>query len=133
MTYRIVNPNSLEAPSGWNHGMLAPEDGRLLFVAGQTARDDSGRISSTTVAGQWERALERVVAVVREAGGTTEDIGRLTIFVTDRAEYRANRDAIGEAYRRVMGRHFPAMALVEVVGLLDDEARVEIQATAVLP
>lgn len=133
MTYRIVNPDSLEAPSGWNHGMLAPEDGRLLFVAGQTARDDSGRISATTVAGQWERALERVVAVVREAGGTAEDIGRLTIFVTDRAEYRANRDAIGEAYRRVMGRHFPAMALVEVAGLLDDEARVEIQATAVLP
>lgn len=133
MTYRVVNPDSLEAPSGWNHGMLAPEDGRLLFVAGQTARDDSGRISAATVAGQWERALERVVAVVREAGGTAEDIGRLTIFVTDRAEYRANREAIGEAYRHVMGRHFPAMALVEVAGLLDDEACVEIQATAVLP
>ena len=133
MTFRIVNPDELEAPSGWNHGMLAPEDGHLLFVAGQTARDDAGRISAATVAGQWERALERVVAVVREAGGRAEDIGRLTIYVTDREEYRANRDAIGEAYRRVLGRHFPAMALVEVAGLLDDDARVEIQATAVVP
>lgn len=132
MTYQIINPESLGAPRGWNHGMLAPRDGRVLFVAGQTARDGSG-VVPRGVAEQWEVALQRVVTVVRAAGGTPADIGRLTIYVTDLTAYRANLGAIGEAYRRVMGKHFPAMALVEVKSLVDPDAVVEIEATAVIP
>lgn len=132
MTYEILNPESLGAPRGWNHGMLAPSGGRLLFIAGQTASDGSGEVKLPDVADQWERALENAVAVVREAGGSPEDIGQLTIFVTDREEYLGNLRPIGAAYRRVMGRHFPAMALVEVAGLVDDGAKVEVQGMAVI-
>ena len=133
MRFEIINPETLGAPKGWNHGMLAPAGGRLLFVAGQTARDREGNVSSPVMADQWERALGNVVEVVRSAGGGPEDIGRLMVYVTDREEYLANLGPIGAAYRRVMGRHFPAVALVEVAGLVDPGATVEIEATAVLP
>lgn len=133
MRLRPINPDTLGAPHGYSHGTLAPAEGRLLFVAGQTAREPSGRIVAGGVADQWKQALENVLAVVRAAGGGPEDIGRLTIYVTDLAEYRANLGPIGEAYRSVMGRHYPAMALVEVAGLVDDGATVEIEATAVIP
>lgn len=132
MTYEILNPESLGAPRGWNHGMLAPRGGRLLFIAGQTASDGSGEVNLPDVADQWQRALENAVAVVREAGGSPEDIGQLTIFVTDREEYLENLKPVGAAYRRVMGRHFPAMALVEVAGLVEDGAKVEIQGMALI-
>lgn len=133
VTFRVIDPGTLGPPKGWNHGMLAEGGGRILFVAGQTAREEGGGITSSEVAEQWERALRNVMEVVRAAGGRPEHVGRLTIYVTNRAEYLANRKPIGEAYRRVMGRHFPAIALVEVSGLVDEGARVEIEATAVLP
>jgi enamine deaminase RidA (YjgF/YER057c/UK114 family) len=82
---------------------------------------------------QWSRALAKVLAVVREAGGSPEDIGRLTIYVTDLQAYRANLKPLGEAYRELMGSHYPAMALVEVKGLVDAGAVIEIEATAVVP
>jgi enamine deaminase RidA (YjgF/YER057c/UK114 family) len=133
MTFQIINPESLGAPRGWNHGLLAPAMGRLLFVAGQTASDASGKVTAKGFVEQWARALEKVLAVVREAGGSAEDVGRLTIYVTDLAAYFSNLKPLGEAYRKLMGRHYPAMALVEVSGLVDTGAVVEIEATAVVP
>ncbi len=133
MTFQIINPESLGAPRGWNNGMVAPAGGRLLFVAGQTARDASGKITASGIVEQFAKALENVTTVVREAGGEPEHIGRLTLYVTDLSAYLANLKAIGEAYRRLMGRHYPAMALLEVKGLADEGAVIEIEATAVLP
>jgi enamine deaminase RidA (YjgF/YER057c/UK114 family) len=131
--YQIINPASLGAPRGWNNGMLAPAGGRVLFVAGQTARDATGKVPPLGFVEQFGRALENVLAVVREAGGGPEQVGRLTIYVTDLNAYRTNLKPLGEAYRRLMGRHYPAMALVAVTGLVDERALVEIEATAVVP
>ena len=127
MSFDIINPSPLGQPSGWNNGMLGPAGGRVLFVAGQTAAGAAGIVE------QWERALERVVTVVRAAGGAPEDIGRMTVYVTDRAAYLVARRALGEVHRRHMGKHYPAMALVEVKALVDEGALVEIEATAVIP
>jgi enamine deaminase RidA (YjgF/YER057c/UK114 family) len=127
VSFDIINPSPLGQPSGWNHGMLGPAGGRVLFVAGQSAAGAGGIVE------QWERALERVVTVVRAAGGSPEDIGRMTVYVTDRAAYLAARRDLGEVHRRHMGRHYPAMALVEVKALVDEGALVEIEATAVIP
>jgi 3-hydroxybutyrate dehydrogenase len=130
--YAIVNPAELGAPRGWNNGMLATAGGRTLFIAGQTARDGSGHVAAADFVAQFDRALGNVLAVLREAGGEPRDIGRFTIYVTDMERYRASRKPLGEVYRRRMGTHFPAMALVEVKSLVDPEAVVEIEATAVL-
>jgi enamine deaminase RidA (YjgF/YER057c/UK114 family) len=113
--------------------MLAPPGGRVLFVAGQTATDQSGTITTREFVGQVACALENILTVVREAGGRPEHIGRITFYVTDIEAYRASLKPLGKAYRGIMGRHYPAMALVEVKGLVDPEALVEIEATAVLP
>jgi NAD(P)-dependent dehydrogenase (short-subunit alcohol dehydrogenase family) len=128
----IINPTELGAPRGWSNGILAPAGGRMLFIAGQTARDGSGQVPAADFVSQFDRALGSVLAVVRQAGGTPEDIGRFTIYVTDMAQYRASLKPLGEVYRRLMGTHYPAMALVEVTSLVDAQAMVEIEATAVL-
>jgi len=133
MTYRIINPESLGRPSGWNHGMLAPAEGRLLFVAGQTAREPSGEVTLTGFVEQFERALQGALTVVGEAGGGPEHIGRLNIYVTDLEAYLSSRKELGVVYRRLMGKHYPAMVLLEVKGLADEGALVEIEATAVVP
>lgn len=125
MAFEIINPESLGRPSGWNHGMLGPKGGRMLFVSGQIT--PVGDFVS-----QWDGALGRVLAVVIAAGGTAENIGRMTIYVTDRAAYLANRTPLGEVHRKHMGHHYPAMALVEVKGLVDSHALVEIEAVAIL-
>jgi NAD(P)-dependent dehydrogenase (short-subunit alcohol dehydrogenase family) len=130
--FAIVNPEELGAPRGWNNGMLAPAGGRVLFIAGQTARDRSGEVAAADFVTQFDRALGNVLAVLREAGGRVEDLGRLTIYVTDVVQYRASLKPLGAAYRRLMGTHYPAMALVEVAGLVDPRALVEIEATAVV-
>ena len=133
VTLQPIDPQTLGAPRGYSHGMLARAGGRLLFVAGQTARDGEGNLHGGSQAEEWEQSLRNVAEVVRAAGGGIRDIGRLTIYVTDRADYLANLTSIGRAYRRVMGDHYPAMALVEVKGLVDEGATVEIEATAVIP
>lgn len=132
MTLRPVNPESLGPPRGFSHGMEAPAGGKLLFVAGQTAADADGRVEESGVVEQFTRALEKVLVVVRAAGGGPADVGRLTIYVTDLEAYLAARKELGPAYRALMGRHYPAMALVEVRGLVDQGALVEIEATAVV-
>lgn len=133
MSFEIINPESLGAPSGWTNGVLAPAGGRVLFVAGQSARDPDGRIVEGGIAAQWARALDNVLAVVRAAGGVPRDVARMTVFVADRHAYMAARRQLGEVWRERFGRWYPAMALVEVSGLIDEGAVVEIEATAVLP
>lgn len=132
MLFEIINPESLGAPKGWNNGLLAPAGGRILFVAGQTARDADGRIVPGDFVAQFERALLNVLEVVRAAGGGPESVGRMTVFVTDRDTYLGSLKELGEVWRRHMGRHYPAMALVEVSALVDEGAVVEIEATAVV-
>jgi enamine deaminase RidA (YjgF/YER057c/UK114 family) len=131
--YQIINPPSLGTPRGWNNGMLCISGGRVLFVAGQTARDASGRVPPLGFVPQFGKALDNVLTVVREAGGRPEHIGRFTIYVTDLAAYRGSLEPLGDIYRQAMGRHYPAMALVQVAGLVDPHALVEIEATAVIP
>lgn len=133
MTLEAVNPESLGKPRGYSNGMLAPAGGRLLFVAGQIAWDErQQRLVGDDFAAQFGRALANVAAVVRAAGGAPSDIARLGVYVTDKREYLDARKAVGEAYRQVMGRHFPAMALVEVKALVEPGAKVEIEAVAVI-
>ncbi len=132
MSYQIVNPADLGAPRGWNNGMLAPAGGRVLFVAGQAAAASDGRVPEASFVEQWDRALDRILQVVREAGGAPESIGRFTIYVTDMAAYRSSLKELGAVYRARMGRHYPAMALVAVAALVDPNAMVEIEATAVI-
>ena len=132
MTYEHINPDELGAPRGWTNGMLAPADGRVLFVAGQDAAEVGGEVATDDFVEQFDLVLGKVLTIVRAAGGGPEDVGRMTIFVTELDEYRSGRREIGERYRAHMGKHFPAMALVEVRGLLDPGAKVEIEATAVI-
>jgi enamine deaminase RidA (YjgF/YER057c/UK114 family) len=125
-----VNPSSLVAPRGYSHGMKG--SGEVLFVAGQVGWDRDGRMVPGDFVAQFAQALQNVLAVVAAAGGGPASVARMTLYVTDKREYRARLREVGEAYRRLMGKHFPAMALVEVRGLLEDEARIEIEAVALL-
>jgi enamine deaminase RidA (YjgF/YER057c/UK114 family) len=129
---KVINPQSLGRPSGYSNGLLTPPGVRVLFVAGQIGWDENQRIVSEDFAAQFDRALRNVLAVVVEAGGAPGSIGRMTVYVTDKREYAARRAEVGAAWRELMGRHYPAMTLVEVSGLLEDGAKVEIEATAVL-
>jgi enamine deaminase RidA (YjgF/YER057c/UK114 family) len=131
--FAVVNPPELGAPRGFAHGLIAPAGGRLLFVAGQIAADDAGHIASQEFAQQFDRSLARVLAVVRAAGGQPEHVVRMTVYVTSMDRYRESRPTLRDVWRRHMGSHYPAMALVEVVALVDKDATVEIDATAVLP
>jgi enamine deaminase RidA (YjgF/YER057c/UK114 family) len=132
MSFKIINPESLGSPHGYSNGVLTETNGRLLFIAGQVAWDRQQQIVSTDLVEQFDRALANVITVIDEAGGRPEQIARLVIYVTDKNEYRLHTKEIGERYRARMGKHFPAMVLVEVAGLLEDRARVEIEAVAVL-
>src|SRR6266536_1034210 len=123
MTLTAINPESLAPARGYSHGMRG--SGELLFVAGQVGWTREGRIVSPDFLTQFQRALENVLDVVWAAGGRPTDIARMVVYVTDKAEYAARTREIGEVWRARMGRHYPAMALVEVKALLEDEAKVE--------
>ena len=131
--FTLVNPPSLGRPRGFSHGLLAPPGGQLLFVAGQTAADEHGQIRERGFTAQFETALRKTLAVVEAAGGQREHVGRITIYVTDLEAYLASRRALGDVWSKHMGRHYPAMALVQVTRLVDVDAAVEIEATAMLP
>lgn len=133
MTFTVINPESLGAPSGYSNGLLAEPGGRLLFIAGQIAWNESHEIVSNDFVEQFDTALRNVIAVVNEAGGNPSDVARLIIYVADKNEYRERTREVGERYRKHMGKHFPAMVLVQVADLLDDAAKVEIEGIAVLP
>ena len=126
-----INPDSLPVPSGYSHGVSVPA-GQLLFIAGQIAVDKDNQIVSDDIVEQFDRALANVMVVLDAAGGKPEHVTRIVIYVTNKIEYRERRREIGQVYRRHMGKHFPAMVLVQVVALLEDTAKVEIEATAVL-
>ena len=132
MSFKHINPESLGAPRGYTNGLLAPPGNGLLFIAGQVGWNEQQQLVSSDFVDQFQQALANVVTVVNEAGASPERIARLVIYVTDIEEYRRRTSEVGERYRTLMGRHFPAMVLVEVKGLLDPEALVEIEGIAVL-
>jgi enamine deaminase RidA (YjgF/YER057c/UK114 family) len=127
----ILQPQGWPRPKGYSNGMMA--QGRQIFVAGQVGWDSEGRFASPNLAGQVKKALENILAVLAEADGKPEHIVRLTWYVTSRDEYHAGLPEIGAAYRQVLGKHFPTMSVVQVVALMEKEAKVEIEATAVVP
>lgn len=132
MTFKLINPESLGAPRGYSNGVLTDAGGRLLFVAGQIGWDEKQAIVSEDFVAQFDRALANVLAVVTAASGSPEQVARLVVYVTNKTEYAARREEVGKVYRAQLGKHFPAMVLVEVKSLLDDKAKVEIEAVAVL-
>ena len=132
MSFEFINPQCLGSPRGYANGVLTDAGGRLLFIAGQIAWDEQQQIVSDDLVAQFDRALANVIEVVTEAGGRPEQIARLVLYVTSRNEYRSRMKEIGDRYRARLGKHFPAMVLVEVASLLDDRAQIEIEGTAVL-
>jgi enamine deaminase RidA (YjgF/YER057c/UK114 family) len=127
----LLHPEHWSAAKGFSHGVAA--EGRQVFVAGQIGWNARQEIISDDFTAQVERALRNVVEVLAEAGARPEHLVRLTWYITDKQEYLARAREIGRVYREVIGRHFPAMTLVQVAALLEDRAKVEIEATAVVP
>lgn len=127
-----INPKSLGRPRGYSNGQLTSQGSRLLFVAGQIGWDEEQRLVSDDFVEQFDRALRNVLEVVREAGGAPTGLARLVVYVTDKREYQTRTVELGERWRALMGRHYPAMALVEVKALLEDGAKVEIEGIAAL-
>lgn len=132
MSFKTINPKSLGRPRGYSNGLLTMPDARLLFIAGQIGWDEEQRLVGEDFVEQFDRALRNLLAVVSEAGGAAGGVARLVVYVTDKREYAARTAEIGERWRALMGRHFPAMTLVEVKSLLEDGAKVEIEGIAVL-
>lgn len=130
MKLDAINPDSLARPRGYNHGMKGHGD--LVFVAGQVGWDREGRMVSDDFVDQFAQALDNVLDVVWAAGGSPESVARMVVYVTDKREYVQRSRQVGEAWRKRLGKHFPAMALVEVKGLLEDRAKVEIEAVAIV-
>jgi enamine deaminase RidA (YjgF/YER057c/UK114 family) len=126
----VLQPPAWPRPSGYSNGVVA--QGQTIFVAGQIGWDATGRIAEG-MAAQVEQALSNILTVLAEAGAGPTDIMRLTWFVTDMEQYRQNARAIGQGYRRIVGKHFPAMSVIGVSSLVEQEALVEIEATAVIP
>jgi enamine deaminase RidA (YjgF/YER057c/UK114 family) len=128
---RVLQPSDLAPAKGYANGIAC--EGAFVFVSGQIGWDAQRRMVSPDFAGQVHQALRNIVAVLGEAGAEPAHVARMTWYVTDKQEYLSQQREIGAAYREVMGRHFPAMSVVEVSALLEDGAKVEIEATAVIP
>ena len=130
-TFEFLQPKNWMHPKGYSNGVVA--EGRQVFIAGQIGWNERCELVNDDFVAQAERALSNIVAVLAEAGGEPRHLTRLTWFVTDKAAYVARQKEVGEAYRRAIGRHFPAMSLIVVAGLLEPGAKVEIEGTAVIP
>ncbi|TMH63070.1 MAG: RidA family protein [Betaproteobacteria bacterium] len=128
---KILQPAHWAPPRGYANGIAAR--GELVFVAGQIGWNAAQKLESTDIVGQARQALANIVAVLAEAGARPEHIVRMTWYVTNKREYRDAYGRLGAVYRDVIGRHFPAMTAVEVSGLIEDGAKIEIEATAVIP
>jgi enamine deaminase RidA (YjgF/YER057c/UK114 family) len=128
---QILQPPGWARPKGFSNGIAA--QGTLVFIAGQVGWTGQAQWEERSFAGQFRQALLNVITVLKEAQGKPEHIVRLTWYVLDKQEYLASLTEVGAAYRSLMGRHYPAMAVVQVSGLVEDEARLEIEATAVIP
>jgi enamine deaminase RidA (YjgF/YER057c/UK114 family) len=129
---RILQPPGWARPRGFANG-IAVRGGTTVYVAGQVGCTGQGEWREQGFAGQFRQALRNVLEVLAEAGGRPEHVVRLTWYVLDKAEYLAAAKEVGAAYRELMGRHYPAMAVLQVSGLVEDAARLEIEATAVIP
>jgi enamine deaminase RidA (YjgF/YER057c/UK114 family) len=128
---RILQPPGWARAKGFSNGIVAT--GRLVFIAGQVGWTGQGEWREKSFAGQFRQAMRNILEVLAAANGRPQDIVRLTWYVLDKQEYLAALQEVGAAYRELMGRHFPAMAVVQVSGLVEDQARLEIEATAVIP
>jgi enamine deaminase RidA (YjgF/YER057c/UK114 family) len=128
---RILQPPGWARAKGFSNGIAAR--GELVFIAGQVGWTGQGEWRERSFAGQFRQALQNILEVLKEANGRPEHIVRLTWYVLDKHEYLSSLKGVGEAYRQLMGRHYPTMAVVQVSGLVEDEARLEIEATAVIP
>jgi enamine deaminase RidA (YjgF/YER057c/UK114 family) len=132
VTTERVNPPELSPPTGFSHAVVA-SGSRVVFLAGQTALDAGGKVTGDTLPEQFERALGNLLAALRAAGGTPADLARVTVYATDVAAYRAHAARLGGIWRDLAGRDYPAMAVVQVVRLWDEQAMVELDGFAVLP
>ncbi|WP_030177821.1 RidA family protein [Streptomyces sp. NRRL S-813] len=132
MTAERVNPPELSPATGFSHAVVATGS-RVVFLAGQTALDSDGKVAGDALPGQFERALTNLLTALRAAGGSPADLARVTVYATDIAAYRAHAPELGGIWRRLAGRDYPAMAVVQVVRLWDEEAMVELDGFAVLP
>lgn len=128
---QILQPPGWPRPKGYANGIAA--DGRLVLVAGQIGWDETGTIVSDDLVDQFRQTLVNTLAVLREAEAGPEHVARMTWYITDKQDYLARARELGEVWRALMGRHYPAMAVVEVKGLIEDRAKVEIETTAVVP
>jgi enamine deaminase RidA (YjgF/YER057c/UK114 family) len=126
-----INPPGWPRPSGYSNGVVA--EGRFLAISGQIGWNEENELVGADFLAQAQQALRNIVAVLRAAGGDASHLVRLTWYVVDKNEYRATLAALGASYREIIGTNYPAMALVQVAGLLEEGAKVEIEATAVLP
>ncbi|MFF7788216.1 Rid family hydrolase [Streptomyces sp. NPDC007991] len=131
MTAERVNPPGLCPPAGFSHAVVA-SGSRVVFLAGQTALDGDGKVTGATLPEQFEKALANLLTALAAAGGTPSDLARVTVYATDVAAYRAHAPELGRLWRKLAGRDYPAMAVVEVVRLWDEEALVELDGFAVL-
>jgi len=127
----ILQPPGWARAKGFSNGIAA--SGKLVFIAGQIGWTGEGKWVARDFAGQFRQALQNVIEVLKQANGKPEHLVRLTWYVLDKREYLNALRAVGEAYRDLMGKHYPTMAVVQVSGLVEDEARLEIEATAVIP
>lgn len=133
MEMAIINPGQLAKPRGYNHGIKTSGTSTLLFLGGQVAWDGEGHlVGEDNIALQFDKALENILAVVKEAGGKAENIVKLNLYVTDKEAYISSQKEMGQSYRKQMGKHFPTMTLVEVKSLYEAGAKVEIEGLAVL-
>ncbi|MDT6982708.1 RidA family protein [Streptomyces lusitanus] len=132
MTAERVNPPDLSPPAGFSHAVVSTGS-RVVFLAGQTALDGDGKVVGDTLPEQFTRALTNLLTALRAAGGTPADLARVTVYATDVAAYRTHARELGRVWRDLAGRDYPAMAVVEVVRLWDEEAMVELDGFAVLP
>ncbi|MEU5807560.1 RidA family protein [Streptomyces sp. NPDC047718] len=131
MSPERINPAELSPPAGFSHAVAA-SGSRLVFLAGQTALDTAGKVVGATLPEQFERALSGLLTALGAAGGTPADLVRVTVYAVDVAAYRAHAPELGRIWRRLAGRHYPAMAVVGIVRLWDVDALVELDGIAVL-
>ncbi|MET7479170.1 Rid family hydrolase [Streptomyces sp. NPDC005648] len=132
MSTERVNPPALSPPTGFSHAVVATGT-RVVFLAGQTALDPEGKVTGDTLPAQFEKALTNLLTALAGAGGTPSDLARVTVYTTDVAAYRTHAPELGRVWRRLAGRDYPAMAVLEVVRLWDEQALVELDGFAVLP
>jgi enamine deaminase RidA (YjgF/YER057c/UK114 family) len=128
---QVLNPPDWDAPIGYSNGIVV-ESGRLVFIAGQVGWDARQQFASEQIAPQFEQALRNVLAVLEQAGGRPEHICRITAYCCDKPAYLAARPQLGGIWRRLMGRHYPAMSMIFVADLLDSPGKIELEATAVV-